>query len=161
VGQGGQVGRVGRGALVGQVGRGSGRNGASFCISAFMDSVGPDEIAVVAVVVPEAREVTRFFGKGERFLMAQTAADVLVNRLVDWGVRVIFGLPGDGINGITVTARTRCSGACRPLMPSGQTMASCIRMSASRRASASVHTRGNQPHPPPSCRDRKRPTSDT
>jgi pyruvate dehydrogenase (quinone) len=32
--------------------------------------------------------------------MAQTAADVLVNRLVDWGVRVVFGLPGDGINGI-------------------------------------------------------------
>jgi thiamine pyrophosphate-dependent acetolactate synthase large subunit-like protein len=32
--------------------------------------------------------------------MVQTAADVLVNRLVDWGVRVVFGLPGDGINGI-------------------------------------------------------------
>ena len=29
-----------------------------------------------------------------------TAADVLVETLLDWGVEVIFGLPGDGINGI-------------------------------------------------------------
>jgi pyruvate dehydrogenase (quinone) len=28
-----------------------------------------------------------------------TAADVLVECLMDWGVDVIFGLPGDGING--------------------------------------------------------------
>src|SRR5947207_15161197 len=39
--------------------------------------------------------------------MAQTAADVLVNRLIDWGVRVVFGLPGDGINGIMEALRTR------------------------------------------------------
>jgi pyruvate dehydrogenase (quinone) len=39
--------------------------------------------------------------------MAQTAADVLVNRLVDWGVRVVFGLPGDGINGIMEALRSR------------------------------------------------------
>src|SRR5262245_23762828 len=32
--------------------------------------------------------------------MARTAADVLVDRLIDWGVSVVFGLPGDGINGI-------------------------------------------------------------
>ena len=32
--------------------------------------------------------------------MAKTAADVLVERLIDWGVRIVFGLPGDGINGI-------------------------------------------------------------
>src|SRR5579883_119392 len=31
--------------------------------------------------------------------MAQTAADVMVERLIDWGVDTIFGLPGDGING--------------------------------------------------------------
>jgi pyruvate dehydrogenase (quinone) len=36
-----------------------------------------------------------------------TAADVLVDRLVDWGVSVIFGLPGDGINGIMEALRTR------------------------------------------------------
>jgi pyruvate dehydrogenase (quinone)/pyruvate oxidase len=39
--------------------------------------------------------------------MAQTAADVLADRLIDWGVRVIFGLPGDGINGIMEALRTR------------------------------------------------------
>jgi pyruvate dehydrogenase (quinone) len=32
--------------------------------------------------------------------MAKTAADLLIERLIDWGVKVIFGLPGDGINGI-------------------------------------------------------------
>jgi pyruvate dehydrogenase (quinone)/pyruvate oxidase len=36
-----------------------------------------------------------------------TAADVLVERLMDWGVEVIFGLPGDGINGIMEALRTR------------------------------------------------------
>jgi pyruvate dehydrogenase (quinone) len=35
-----------------------------------------------------------------------TAADVLVEALVDWGVEVIFGLPGDGINGIMESLRT-------------------------------------------------------
>src|SRR5947207_6654263 len=39
--------------------------------------------------------------------MAQTAADVLVDRLIDWGVRVVFGLPGDGINGLMEALRTR------------------------------------------------------
>ncbi|HEX3946111.1 MAG TPA: thiamine pyrophosphate-dependent enzyme [Acidimicrobiales bacterium] len=32
--------------------------------------------------------------------MAKIAAEVLIDRLVDWGVDTIFGLPGDGINGI-------------------------------------------------------------
>ena len=35
-----------------------------------------------------------------------TAADVLVESLMDWGVEVIFGLPGDGINGIMEALRT-------------------------------------------------------
>ena len=39
--------------------------------------------------------------------MAKTAADVLVERLIDWGVNTIFGLPGDGINGIMEALRTR------------------------------------------------------
>ncbi|MEZ4737609.1 MAG: thiamine pyrophosphate-binding protein [Caldilineaceae bacterium] len=38
--------------------------------------------------------------------MAKTAADVLVETLHDWGVEVIFGLPGDGINGIMESLRT-------------------------------------------------------
>jgi pyruvate dehydrogenase (quinone) len=41
--------------------------------------------------------------------MAQTAADILVERLIDWNVEVIFGLPGDGINGIMEALRTRQS----------------------------------------------------
>jgi hypothetical protein len=32
--------------------------------------------------------------------MTHTAADVLIEVLADWGVEVVFGLPGDGINGI-------------------------------------------------------------
>src|ERR687890_1642423 len=39
--------------------------------------------------------------------MAQTAADVLVDTLIDWGVEVIFGLPGDGINGIMEALRQK------------------------------------------------------
>lgn len=32
--------------------------------------------------------------------MAKIASELLVERLIDWGVDTIFGLPGDGINGI-------------------------------------------------------------
>src|SRR2546422_10967300 len=39
--------------------------------------------------------------------MATTTADVLIERLIDWGVRVVFGLPGDGINGIMEALRVR------------------------------------------------------
>src|SRR2546427_11394345 len=35
-----------------------------------------------------------------------TAADVLVEALIDWGVELVFGLPGDGINGIMESLRT-------------------------------------------------------
>ena len=39
--------------------------------------------------------------------MAQTAADVLIDTIHDWGVDTIFGLPGDGINGIMEALRNR------------------------------------------------------
>src|SRR5438874_11969039 len=39
--------------------------------------------------------------------MVQTAADVLVETLIDWEVEVVFGLPGDGINGIMEALRQR------------------------------------------------------
>ncbi|HEX9443360.1 MAG TPA: thiamine pyrophosphate-dependent enzyme [Candidatus Binatia bacterium] len=39
--------------------------------------------------------------------MATTAADVLVEALYDWGVSVVFGLPGDGINGIMEALRKK------------------------------------------------------
>src|SRR5918996_2702021 len=39
--------------------------------------------------------------------MAMTAGDVLVETLIDWGVDTVFGIPGDGINGIIEALRTR------------------------------------------------------
>jgi len=33
--------------------------------------------------------------------MGQIASELLVERLIDWGVDTVFGLPGDGINGLT------------------------------------------------------------
>jgi pyruvate dehydrogenase (quinone)/pyruvate oxidase len=39
--------------------------------------------------------------------MKRTAADVLIDRLISWDVDVVFGLPGDGINGIMEALRTR------------------------------------------------------
>jgi pyruvate dehydrogenase (quinone)/pyruvate oxidase len=36
-----------------------------------------------------------------------TAADVLIDVLEQWGVDVVFGMPGDGINGIMEALRTR------------------------------------------------------
>jgi len=35
-----------------------------------------------------------------------TAADVLIETLIDWGVDIVFGLPGDGINGLMESLRT-------------------------------------------------------
>jgi pyruvate dehydrogenase (quinone) len=39
--------------------------------------------------------------------MSQTAADILVDTIHKWGVDVVFGLPGDGINGIMESLRKR------------------------------------------------------
>src|SRR5438270_3605436 len=39
--------------------------------------------------------------------MAKTAADILIETIIDWGVEVLFGLPGDGINDIMEALRTR------------------------------------------------------
>lgn len=39
--------------------------------------------------------------------MTQTASDVLMDVIHDWGVDVVFGLPGDGINGIMEALRRR------------------------------------------------------
>src|SRR5436305_6907197 len=36
-----------------------------------------------------------------------TAADVLIETLIDWDVNIVFGLPGDGINGLMEALRTR------------------------------------------------------
>jgi pyruvate dehydrogenase (quinone) len=39
--------------------------------------------------------------------MAHTAADILIETLQDWGVELIFGMPGDGINGLMEALRLR------------------------------------------------------
>ena len=39
--------------------------------------------------------------------MAETAGDVLVETLIEWGVDTIFGIPGDGINGVFESLRKR------------------------------------------------------
>jgi pyruvate dehydrogenase (quinone) len=39
--------------------------------------------------------------------MAKTVSDLLVDRLITWGVDTIFGIPGDGINGVFEALRTR------------------------------------------------------
>src|SRR6201989_3185317 len=39
--------------------------------------------------------------------MADTASDLLMDILIDWNVEVIFGLPGDGINGLMEALRKR------------------------------------------------------
>jgi pyruvate dehydrogenase (quinone)/pyruvate oxidase len=39
--------------------------------------------------------------------MAETAADILVETIIDWGVDTVFGIPGDGINGIMESLRQR------------------------------------------------------
>ncbi|HXS93224.1 MAG TPA: thiamine pyrophosphate-dependent enzyme [Candidatus Limnocylindrales bacterium] len=38
--------------------------------------------------------------------MAKTVSDALVERLINWGVDTLFGLPGDGINGLFEALRT-------------------------------------------------------
>jgi thiamine pyrophosphate-dependent acetolactate synthase large subunit-like protein len=37
---------------------------------------------------------------------SQTAPDQLVERLIEWGIDTVFGLPGDGINGVMEALRT-------------------------------------------------------
>jgi len=37
--------------------------------------------------------------------MSKTASDIMVDTLIEWGVEVIFGIPGDGINGIIEALR--------------------------------------------------------
>ena len=39
-------------------------------------------------------------------------SDIIVEALIDWGVKVIFGLPGDGINGVMEALRKRQDYSC-------------------------------------------------
>src|SRR3954452_11464529 len=47
---------------------------------------------------------------GEDQVMSKTVGDYIIERLHEWGVRRIYGYPGDGINGITAGLR-RSEGA--------------------------------------------------
>jgi pyruvate dehydrogenase (quinone) len=49
----------------------------------------------------------RISEENEEKTMAQTAADILIDILQEWGVDTIFGLPGDGINGIMEALRRK------------------------------------------------------
>jgi pyruvate dehydrogenase (quinone) len=39
--------------------------------------------------------------------VSETTADILIDRLIEWDVKEVFGLPGDGINGIMEALRKR------------------------------------------------------
>ena len=39
--------------------------------------------------------------------MAQTASDILVDTIMEWGVDTVFGIPGDGVNGIIEALRQK------------------------------------------------------
>jgi pyruvate dehydrogenase (quinone) len=39
--------------------------------------------------------------------MAETAAEVMIRSLIDWGVDTVFGIPGDGINGLIESFRRK------------------------------------------------------
>src|SRR5688500_1736151 len=39
--------------------------------------------------------------------MTETAADILIESIIDWGIDTVFGLPGDGINGLMEALRVR------------------------------------------------------
>jgi pyruvate dehydrogenase (quinone)/pyruvate oxidase len=51
----------------------------------------------IAFVIPILKEI----------FMAKTAADILVESLIAWGVDVVFGIPGDGVNGVIESLRKR------------------------------------------------------
>jgi hypothetical protein len=47
--------------------------------------------------IPEVKSEDGAVGQGA---VGQIASEALIERLADWGVDTVFGLPGDGINGI-------------------------------------------------------------
>ena len=52
--------------------------------------------------------------------MSKIAAEALIERLADWGVDTIFGIPGDGINGLMEGLRRHeDKGPLRPRAPRG------------------------------------------
>src|SRR4051794_23530504 len=57
--------------------------------------------------VPPDRQAPAIRSSHRRKTMADTGGDILIETIMDWGVEVIFGIPGDGINGIMEALRKR------------------------------------------------------
>jgi thiamine pyrophosphate-dependent acetolactate synthase large subunit-like protein len=55
----------------------------------------------------EAHEERSMADDGKSKKPTRNGADVLVDALLDWGIDTIFGMPGDGINGVMEAIRTR------------------------------------------------------
>src|SRR5438094_1088994 len=51
--------------------------------------------------------VSRQSSRRRGWAMARTGGDILIDALTEWGVDTVFGLPGDGINGVMEALRTR------------------------------------------------------
>ncbi len=49
--------------------------------------------------------------------MERNGSDILVDCLIAWGVDTIFGLPGDGINGVIKAIRKRSDRSARGIAP--------------------------------------------
>ena len=41
--------------------------------------------------------------------MVAIASEVLISRVADWGVKTLFGMPGDGVNGLMEGLRRNAS----------------------------------------------------
>jgi pyruvate dehydrogenase (quinone)/pyruvate oxidase len=65
------------------------------------------EVTDAGIAIEAALGSKKGLNLSEVFTMSQTASDVMVDVLHNWGVEVVFGLPGDGINGIMEALRKR------------------------------------------------------
>ena len=67
--------------------------------------------------------------------MSQTVSDFIVQRLHQWGVRHIFGYPGDGINGV-FGAMNRAEGKIGFVQARHEEMSVCAASSLTGRSSS-------------------------
>ena len=89
--------------------------------------------------------------------MATTAADVLVDTLIDWGVDTIFGIPGDGINGIIEALRHEAGAdPLRPGAPRGGRRLHGLRLRQVDRTARRLHRHLRPRRHPPAQRPLRR-----
>ena len=65
-----------------------------------MKTGAPPRVTGTSPGVCREANPSRFLVPNAEATWPQIASEVLIERLADWGVDTIFGLPGDGINGI-------------------------------------------------------------